>query len=311
MVKQKKWSVVDIPPQQGKIAVVTGANSGVGYHTSRALALKGAKVIMACRDTGKGEEAMQRILNEKPAIGPEVWMLDLAELVSVKSFSEKYSTKHDRLDLLINNAGLMAIPYVKSVDGFEMQFGVNHLGHFALTARLWPLLRKTAASRIVNVSSSAHHMGRIRYKDIHWENKYRKWGAYSMSKLSNLLFTKELSRRVSRNGNPVTVVSAHPGYSNTELQTKGAIMRGSILGARSFRMANWLAAQSAEKGALPTLYAATAEGVDQDDYFGPGGFMRLKGWPALDRPNSKRVTDDAARELWELSESLTGLEFFV
>lgn len=205
----------------------------------------------------------------------------------------------------------MAIPYAKSVDGFEMQFGVNHLGHFALTTRLWSLLRETATSRIVNVSSAAHHMGRIRFKDIHWENRYRKWGAYSMSKLSNLLFTKELSRRISSNGNSVTVVSAHPGYSNTELQTKGAIMRGSKLGARSFRMANWLVAQSAEKGALPSLYAATAEGVDQGDYYGPGGFMRMKGWPALDRPNSKRVTDNVARELWELSESLTGLEFFV
>jgi len=306
-----KWLPSDISPQNGRIAVVTGANSGLGYYTSRALALKGAQVIMACRDIRKGEEAMHQILHDNPAVDPLVWRLDLADLGSVRAFSDKYKATYDKLDLQINNAGIMAIPYGKTADGFEMQFGVNHLGHFALTALLWPLLGKNDDSRIINVSSSAHRMGRIRFEDIHWEVKYSRWGAYGMSKLSNLLFTKELARRIAESGKKVTVASAHPGYADTELQTKGAIMRGSKLGAGSFRMANWLAAQPAEMGALPSLFAATAEGVNQGAYYGPGGFMRMKGWPAPDHPNSKRVTDEVAKQLWELSESLTGLEFSV
>lgn len=306
-----KWSTSNIPSQKGRIVVVTGANSGLGFHTSRALALKGARVIMACRNIQKGEEARQRILNEEPDLEPEVWMLNLADLASVKAFYEKFTTTFHRLDLLINNAGLMAIPYEKSEDGFEMQFGVNHLGHFSLTAQLWPLIRESAGARIVNVSSAAHHLGRIRFDDIHWEKKYSKWGAYGMSKLSNLLFTKELSRRFSRSGETVIVASSHPGYANTALHTKGALMKGSKLGVRSFRLANRIIAQPAFMGALPSLYAATAEGVDQGAYFGPGGFMRMKGWPAPDYPNSKRVTDEVARQLWDLSESLTGLKFAV
>lgn len=305
------WSLDNMPSQKGKIAVVTGANSGLGYQTTRALALKGALVIMACRNTQKGEEALQQILMDNPAMKPQMWMLDLADLGSVKAFSEKFNTTFDRLDLQINNAGLMAIPYGKTVDGFELQFGVNHLGHFALTALLWPRLSETLNSRLVNVSSAAHQMGRIRFEDIHWEESYSRWGAYGMSKLSNLLFTKELARRVTESGKSVTATAAHPGYADTDLQTKGALMRGSKLGAKSFNIANWLAAQSADMGALPQLFAATAEGVQQGDYYGPGGFMRMRGWPVLDRPNSKRVTDEAARPLWELSESLTGIEFLV
>ncbi len=166
-------------------------------------------------------------------------------------------------------------------------------------------------SRIVNVSSAAHKTGRIRFEDIHWDKRYSRWGAYGMSKLSNLLFTKELARRLAGSGKAVTAAAAHPGYADTELQTKGALMRGSKLGVRSFSFANKLVAQPADMGALPLLYAATADGVQQGGYYGPGGFMRMKGWPAPDRPNSKRVTDEAALQLWELSESLTQIEFAI
>lgn len=192
-----------------------------------------------------------------------------------------------------------------------MQFGVNHLGHFALTARLWPIITGTPWSRIVNVSSSAHHFGRIRFEDIHWEKGYSKWGAYGMSKLSNLLFTKELARRLSGSSQAVTVSSAHPGYANTELQAKGSMMAGSKFKARSFNIINRLIAQSAEMGALPSLYAATAEGVEPGSFFGPGGFMRMKGWPVPDTPDPKRVTDETALRLWEVSEEVTGLKFSV
>ena len=311
MGNQIKWSARDIPAQEGRTAIVTGANSGLGYHTSRALAMKGARVIMACRNIQKGELARELILQDKPVVKPEVWKLDLSDLGSVQAFADQFRSQADGLDLLINNAGLMAIPYGKSKDGFEMQFGVNHLGHFALTAQLWALLKKTELSRLVNVSSAAHHMGRIRFEDIHWEKRYSKWGAYGMSKLSNLLFTRELSKQLSGSGNSVTVVSSHPGYANTELQAKGAIMKGSKMGAMAFNLINKIVAQPAAKGALPSLYAATAEGVVQGAYYGPGGFMRMKGWPAPDKPNAKKVTDEAARDLWKLSESLTGLNFSI
>ena len=190
-----------------------------------------------------------------------------------------------------------------------MQFGVNHLGHFALTARLCPLIKGTPGSRIVNVSSAAHHFGRIRFEDIHWEKGYSKWGAYGMSKLSNLLFTKELARRLSGSSQVVTVSSSHPGYADTELHAKGPIMAGSKFKAGSFNVINRLIAQSAEMGALPSLYAATAEDVTTGSFFGPGGFMKMKGWPAPDKPNPKRVTDEIAGRLWEVSEELTGLSF--
>lgn len=301
----------NIPGQEGRVAIVTGANSGLGYHTSMALAIKGARVIMACRNLEKGEEARQNILLVNPCVEPEVWELDLSDLGSVKAFTERVRRTTSRIDILINNAGLMATPYAKTRDGFELQFGVNHLGHFALTAQLWFLLKQTRGSRIVNVSSEAHHFGKMRFEDIHWEKNYSKWGAYGMSKLSNLLFTDELSRQLSKDHSMVTVSSAHPGYSSTKLQAKGYLMAGKWLKAVSFRLANWLVAQSAEMGSLPTLFAATAEGVEQGSYFGPSGFMRLRGWPAPERPNPRKVTREAAERLWLISEKLTGLKFEV
>ncbi len=301
------WTIQDIPSQEGRIAVITGANSGLGYHTTLGLSERGARVIMACRNLEKGEKARTLIEQSHPAVLPEVWELDLANLSSVEAFAVRYSGRFRKLDLLINNAGLMAIPYHRTRDGFEMQFGVNHLGHFALTARLWPLLLHTPRARIVNVSSAAHHLGKIRYHDIHWERGYRKWRAYGMSKLANLLFTMELTRKLDTGEDGPIAVSAHPGYANTELQAKGFAMRGSRIGAGAFNLVNKLVAQPARMGALPILYAATAGGVLPGAYFGPGGPMRLHGYPVPDRPNSKLVTPQEARRLWELSESLTGL----
>ena len=310
-MKKIGWTVDEIPSQEGRVIVVTGANSGLGYHTSRALAQRGGRVIMACRNLERGEEARQRLMQESPLHVPEVWQLDLASLDSVKRFAKKYRDEEGQLDLLINNAGLMAIPYYKTEDGFEMQFGVNHLGHFALSARLWPLLSATTGARLVQVSSLAHLMGKIHFEDIHWEGKYNKWGAYGMSKLANLLFIHELTKRLSGGQVQVIAAAAHPGYANTELQAKGAKMKGSRLGADTFNLANRLVAQSPEMGALPSLFAATDPHVAPGDYYGPGGFMRLTGWPAPDKPSSSRVNSEVARQLWELSEKLTGVDFVV
>jgi NAD(P)-dependent dehydrogenase (short-subunit alcohol dehydrogenase family) len=299
----------DIPSQQGRIAVVTGANSGLGKYTAQALAGKGARVIMACRNLEKGEVARQQILQQKPQVEPEVWQLDLASLDSVKAFSDRFLDHSERLDLLINNAGLMAIPEGRTREGFEMQFGVNHLGHFALSARLWKPLSGTEGSRLVQLSSLAHKMGRIRFEDIHWEEKYSKWGAYGMSKLANLLFIHALAGRIERSRGKVIAAAAHPGYANTELQAKGAKMKGSKTGARLFELANRIFAQSAAEGALPTLYAATAGDVQQGAYYGPQGFMHMRARPGLDRPAQKLMSDQVAEELWKLSESLTGTTF--
>ena len=308
---KKNWSVDDIPSQKGRIAVVTGANSGLGYHTARALAGKGAKVLMACRNLEKGALAKQEILAQYPEAEIEVWQLDLASLQSVRAFADKFLANGDRLDLLINNAGLMAIPENRTEEGFEMQFGVNYLGHFALTALLWQALSGTSGSRIVQVSSLAHKFGRIRFEDIHWKQKYSKWGAYGMSKLAGLLFMHELAGRIGRSGSDVISAAAHPGYASTELQTKGAKMKGKRLGIAMFSVANGLAAQSAAKGALPILYAATAVNVTQGAYYGPQGFMRLWGGPAPDKPGRKKISAETAEELWKVSESLTGVDFEV
>ncbi len=308
-MRKKKWTVDDIPQQDGKIAVVTGANSGLGFYTTRALATKGAKVIMACRNLEKGEMARQKIMNEGGKVEPEVWHLDLASLELVKQFALKFTAKYEKLDLLINNAGLMAIPYDRTEDNFEMQFGVNHLAHFALTARLWPLLSKTEGSRVVQVSSLAHYIGEIRFDDIHWEKGYKKWGAYGMSKLANLLFVRELANRVAKTSIELTVAAAHPGYADTELQAKSARMEGKELGAKAMYLINKVLAQSGEMGALPSLFAATADGVEQGAYFGPGGLLKMQGSPVPDSPSKLLVNNEVSGQLWELSERLTRTEF--
>lgn len=306
-----KWTEADMPKQSGRIAVVTGANSGLGYYTSLALARQGGRVIMACRNLVKGEEARQALMSFQPEAEPELWELDLSDLSSVRSFADKLLAVHGGPDLLINNAGVMALPYMKTRDGFEMQFGVNHLGHFALAALLFPGMKDKPEARIINVSSLAHHSGRIRFDDIHWAKGYSKWGAYGMSKLANLLFTSELNRKLREAKSTIITAAAHPGYADTSLVAKGMLMDDSKGIAGFVNLANRFLAQSGEMGSLPSLYAATSPDVEAGAFYGPSGLLKMRGWPAREKPNSKRVTTELAVRLWELSEDLTGIKFTV
>ena len=304
-----RWTASDIPDQSGRVAIVTGANSGLGSETALALAAKGAHVVLACRDASRAQAALDAIRSAAPQASVEVLPLDLASLASIRAFAEAFTARHTRLDLLCNNAGVMAIPRRNTADGFEMQLGTNHLGHFALTGLLLPRLLDTPRSRVVNVSSSAHRPGRIHFDDLQLERGYAKWRAYAQSKLANLLFTFELDRRLRKAGASVISVAAHPGYASTNLQTVGAKMEGSKLAERIFEFGNRLFAQSAAMGALPTLYGATAPGVQGGDYFGPDRFFESRGHPTKVGSSARsKDTADAAR-LWEISEQLTGVRF--
>lgn len=303
------WNERDIPNQQGKLAIVTGANSGIGFEAARALAENGAYVVLACRNRQKGEEALNAIRTAAPTAEAEMMVLDLADLSSVRAFAADFQARHDQLDLLINNAGVMALPYRKTADGFEMQFGTNHLGHFALTGLLLPTLMATPGSRVVNVSSSAHRMGTMRFDDLNWEEDYSKWSAYGMSKLANLLFTYELQRRLEAEGSQTTAVACHPGYAATNLQTAGPEMSGQTFVKQISGLMNAVMAQDQAAGALPTLYAATMPDVAGGDYYGPGGFMEMRGAPKKTDSNDKSHDEAAAARLWEISEEWTGVTF--
>jgi NAD(P)-dependent dehydrogenase (short-subunit alcohol dehydrogenase family) len=287
-----KWTVEDAPDQAGRSVIVTGANSGLGEATARALAARGGRVILACRNVDKGKAAAARMTGDV-----SVRRLDLADLASVRTFAEETPP----FDVLVNNAGVMAIPLRRTADGFEMQLGTNFLGHFALTVRLLPSI----ADRVVTVSSSAHRWGRINLDDLNWERRrYRRWLAYGQSKLADLMFAYELDRRLQRSGSAVRSVAAHPGYAATELQsgTESPAERIMALGNR-------LIAQSAERGALPLVYAATMPDVPGGGYWGPDGLAELTGHPT--RVSSSRSSRDAgtAARLWTLAEALTGVSF--
>ena len=305
------WTPSDIPSQAGRLAVVTGANSGLGYFTTLELARKGAEVVMACRARDKTEAAMQDIRKEVPDAKLDFMPLDLADLKSIRSFAQEFSTRHTKLDLLINNAGVMALPFRKTADGFEMQIGTNHLGHFALTGLLLDTLKATAGSRVVNVASLAHNWTPgMDLDDLNWERKrYKKWDAYGKSKLANLLFTFELKRRLDRAGIDVMAVAAHPGYSATNLGVAGPAMEKSALGKLAMDIGNNLFAQPADRGALPQLYAATMPDVQGGDYIGPDGWRQLKGYPR--KVGCRRVARDAdlGAKLWVLSQQLTGVKY--
>src|ERR1041385_8193041 len=247
------WTTSHMPALKGKVIVVTGANSGLGFEASRGFASRGARVIMACRNAAKAQGAWQKILVEHPGASVEVMALDLASLASVRQFAKDLAQRTDRLDVLCNNAGVMALPRRETADGFEMQLGTNHLGHFALTALLLPLLLATPDSRVVTMSSGAHKMGRIDFDDLHGKRKYGKWTAYAQSKLANLLFAYELDRRLQRNRATAISVACHPGYSATELQSAGPKMEGSSFMERIMELGNMLLSQDAAMGALPTL----------------------------------------------------------
>lgn len=295
---QAQWSANDIPDLSGKTAVVTGANSGLGYETAVALAGHGAHVVMACRDEGRGTEALQRVRSEAPDSSVELSLLDLADLASVRKFAEAYAGECDHLDILVNNAGVMALPERRSTaDGFEMQLGTNHLGHYALTGLLLPQLQARPGGRVVSVTSFGHKVGRLNFDDLQWERSYRKWLAYGRSKLANILFTLELDRRARAAGASVIAAVAHPGYANTNLQTN-----------TSFQWSNFMA-QSAADGALPQLYAATAPDVQGGEFFGPSGFLEQRGAPKRVKAAKKGYDAESAQRLWEVSEELTGVTY--
>ncbi|MFE3162130.1 oxidoreductase [Streptomyces sp. NPDC059224] len=298
------WSSGDIPDLTGRVAVVTGANSGLGYVTARELARKGARVVLACRSEARGQEAGDRMAAEVPDAHLEFGRLDLGDLASVRDFA--HSFPYGRLDLLVNNAGVMAPPYGTTADGFETQFGVNHLGHFALTGLLMPVLLRTPAARVVTVSSMMHVIANIDLDDLRSARRYRRWVAYSRSKSANLLFVHELARRVDAHGGDLVAAAAHPGYAATNLQTAGPRAEGRRGAERAMTAANALFAQSAEAGALPTLYAATAPGVRPDSFTGPSIAM-WRGAPAPSWRAPWTRDDTMARRLWEASERLTGV----
>lgn len=296
-----KWTTADMPSQSGKIALVTGANRGLGLEISSALAAAGATVVMACRDPARAQAGVDEVRRRVPKAAVEVMPLNLADLSSVRAFAAAFSNRFPKLDLLCNNASAILVPLQKTRDGFEMHIGTNHLGHFALTAQLLPLLQKAPAARVVNTSSLAHTMTPgMDLDDLHFEHKrYKDMDAYGKSKLAALLFTFELERRLKKAGLPVVATVAHPGYAATNMELGGFFMR---LSTRLF-------AQPAAMGALPALYAATAPGVAGGDYYGPGGFKELKGYPKKAKPRPEARDPVLAAQLWSLSEQLTGVRF--
>ena len=301
------WSYDDVPDLEGKTIIVTGANSGIGFEATKHLADHGAHVVLACRRVGAAQEAVSQIRAFTERGEATVMELDLADLESVERFAVEFLARFERLDVLVNNAGLMAIPRRESAQGFEMQLGVNHLGHFALTGRLMPLLRRTEASRVVNVSSNAHKMGRMDFNDLQSQRGYSKWAAYGQSKLANLLFTRELQRRFEEAGEDAIAVACHPGYAATELSGRGPKMEGARLMGALTALADRLVAQSAEDGAMPTVYAATSPEVQGGDYIGPSGWQEIKGPPERVEPAGRAKKGEDARRLWEVSERLTGV----
>ena len=301
MMKNEKWNTENILSQKGRIVIVTGSSSGIGYETARVLANKQASVIIAVRNLDKGNKALAKIVQQNKDTDVQVMELDLANLASVKNFTENFQKNYSRLDLLINNAGVMIPPYAKTTDGFELQFGTNHLGHFALTGQLLELLISTKGSRIVNVSSGAHNFGKIDFDDLNWEKRnYAQWTAYGDSKLANLYFTYELDRKLKEQGINTLVTASHPGWTATELQrTAGDVMK----------YLNGIFAQNITMGALPTLRAAIEEGLKGAEYFGPNGFMEIGGYPVQVESNELSKDRAIAQKLWVVSEQLTGVKF--
>jgi NAD(P)-dependent dehydrogenase (short-subunit alcohol dehydrogenase family) len=299
-MKNQEWNAQHIPDQSERVVIVTGSSSGIGYETARVLAKNNAEVIVAVRNLERGHAAAEKIKSQYQKAKVTVMRLDLADLSSVKRFAEEFTSTYSRLDRLINNAGVMVPPHAKTADGFELQFGTNHLGHFALTARLMSLLQETIGARVVNVASSAERFGRLDFDDLTWEKRqYRGWSAYGDSKIANLYFTYELHRRLKSSGSRVIVTAAHPGWTATELQRHTGIVEH----------LNEFFAQDISMGALPTLRAAYDKDAHGGEYYGPGGFMELRGYP-VQVSSSKRSKDQAiAARLWKVSESLIGVLF--
>ena len=304
-----KWTTDLIPDLSGRTALVTGANSGLGLVTARELARKGASVVMACRDPGRGGAAVDGVRAELPGAEVRLEALDLADLSSVSALAERLP--EESLDLLVNNAGIMAPPRSHTRDGFELQFGTNHLGHFALTGLLLARLLAASQPRVVTVTSGAHWIGSIDFDDLQSEKHYWRWTAYGQSKLANLLFARELDRRSKSGGASLRSVAAHPGYSATHLQTSGPTLGGSLLNPvrrASFGLFNKVAAQSDEMGALPQLYAAV-EDIPGGSLVGPDRFDQMAGHPKLVGSSGAGKDEAKAARLWDVSRELTGVGF--
>lgn len=302
----KEWSVDSIPTQKGKVILVTGANSGLGLEATRVLSSKGAKVVMAVRNMVKGNEALSQIKTENPNAELELMQLDLADFDSIHKFSEVFHSEYSKLDVLINNAGIMTPPKREvTKQNYEIQFGTNHLGHFLLTGLLLDLIKSTPNSRVAVQSSLVHKQSifkaDIHFDDLNWEKSYHKGQAYSQSKLANLLFTYELDRRLKAHKINAIAIAAHPGYSRTNLQNLSGFFVSVVL--------NSLLAQSARVGALPIVRAATEEGLEGSEYFGPTKMAETRGYPERVTSSEKSYDKELATKLWEVSENLTGLTY--
>jgi NAD(P)-dependent dehydrogenase (short-subunit alcohol dehydrogenase family) len=299
-MSKSKWNNSSISNQKGKVVIITGATSGLGKEATKVLASKNATVIMAVRNTKKGKDVADEIKNAFPNATIEVRKLELNSLKSVEAFANEIHATHNRLDILINNAGVMMCPYSKTEDGFEIQMGVNHFGHFALTGRLMPLLKSTKNARIVATSSIAHKSGDINFEDINWEERnYKTTNAYSDSKLANLYFAYELVRKFKNEPNAPIVTSAHPGWTKTELDRHSGL--AAFIGN--------IVAQKVNMGTLPTLRAAVDEDAKSGDYFGPKGLMEMRGYPVVVPSNKMAKNEANAKRLWKMSEEMTGVSY--
>jgi NAD(P)-dependent dehydrogenase (short-subunit alcohol dehydrogenase family) len=305
----KKWTTADIPSQAGRLAIITGSNSGIGFQAAKELARAGATVILACRNAQKADEAKNKIIQEIPHAKIEVGSLDVADLKSVREFAKKFIASDRELDLLINNAGIMAYFDRKvSPDGFEMQFATNHLGHFALTGLLLPALLSTTGSRVVSVASLAHRSGTMYFNDLQFEKKYTSWAPYAQSKLSNILFALELNRRLKILSANVESLAVHPGLSDTQLGANGPGSKNKILNVVAKAVSS-LIGQSEEQGALPTLRAATDLSAKGGEYYGPSGFFEWRGSPVKVPCTSEASSQEVAAKLWKMSEELTKVRY--
>ena len=304
-----RWTPEQLGDLGARRVLITGGNSGIGLEAARVLARRGALVVIGCRDLEKGTRALADIRASAPGATVELLRLDLADLAVVEAAAEEYRARFGHLDVLVNNAGVMAVPYRATVDGFEMQFGTNHLGHFALGGHLLPALLAGTRARVVTVSSGMHKFGRMSWDNLDASSGYWKWPAYSMSKLANLLYTFELQRRAAGAGVDLIAVAAHPGYASTNLQGAGPRMTGGAVRAQAWGVVNAIAGQSAARGSLPTVYAAVAPDVVGGDYIGPSGLGELRGHPVKVRATRRARDPRAAARLWSVSEKLTGVRY--